>query len=113
MPANPLFRSDAYLKSCTATVMHARPEGIRLDQTIFYPTGGGQPGDSGLLRWKGGETRITEARKWRAEGEPEDINHIVAEGTPLPAPGDEVELVLDWERRYAHMRMHTCLHLLS
>src|ERR1700735_3818273 len=108
MPANTLFKTDAYLKTTTATVTHAGPEGIRLNQSIFYPTGGGQPGDTGILRWNGGEARITDTRKWRAEGEPEDINHILAEETPLPSPGAEVELVLDWDRRYAHMRMHTC-----
>jgi len=113
MPAEPLFKADAYLKTATATVAHAGPEGLRLDRTIFYPTGGGQPGDTGLLRWNGGEAKITDTRKFRAEGQPEDILHILAEGSTLPAPGIEVEIALDWERRHAHMRMHTCLHLLS
>lgn len=113
MPAEPLFRTDAYLKNSGAAVTYAGPDGIRLDRTIFYPTGGGQPGDSGILRWPGGEARVAEARKWRAEGEPEDINHIMAEGSALPAPGTPVEMFIDWPRRYAHMRMHTCLHLLS
>jgi misacylated tRNA(Ala) deacylase len=113
MPAEPLFRTDAYLKTASATVTYAGPDGIRLDRTIFYPTGGGQPGDTGLLRWDGGQARIADTRKYRAEGEPEDVLHILAEGSALPAPGAPVELTLDWDRRFAHMRMHTCLHLLS
>jgi len=113
MPAEALFRADPYLKHATATVTFAGPEGIRLDRSIFYPTGGGQPGDTGLMKWQGGEARIADTRKYRAENEPEDILHILAEGSALPAPGTQVELLLDWERRYAHMRMHSCLHLLS
>jgi misacylated tRNA(Ala) deacylase len=113
MPAEPLFRTDAYLKASNATVTHAGPDGIRLDRSLFYPTGGGQPGDTGLLRWSGGEARLTDTRKYRTENEPEDILHIIAEGTVMPASGTPVEMQLDWDRRYALMRMHTCLHLLS
>jgi len=113
MPAETLFRTDAYLKDCKAMVAYATPQGIRLDRTVFYATSGGQPGDTGMMKWNGGEAKIIDTRKYRAEGEPEDILHILAEGSPLPAPGDQVEVALDWERRYAHMRMHTCLHLLS
>ena len=113
MPANPLFRDDAYLKSTQATVTHSSPTGLRLNQSIFYPTGGGQPGDTGILRWDGGEILLTDTRKYRAENEPEDILHVFAEGAALPAPETPVEIILDWERRYAHMRMHTCMHLLS
>ena len=113
MPAEALFRTDAYLRTCTAKVVHSGPDGIRLDRTICYAAGGGQPGDSGLMRWNGGEARILDTRKFRAEGEPEDIAHMLAESSPRPEPGAEVEIVLDWERRHAHMRMHTCLHLLS
>jgi misacylated tRNA(Ala) deacylase len=113
MPAELLFRTDAYLKSSKAKVVSSGPDGIRLDRTIFYATSGGQPGDTGLMRWNDGEAKIADTRKLRSEVQPEDINHIIAEGSPLPAPGDEVEVTLDWDRRYAHMRMHTCLHLLS
>jgi misacylated tRNA(Ala) deacylase len=113
MPAEALFKTDAYMKTCAATVMHAGPEGIRLDRTIFYPTGGGQPGDTGIMKWADGEAVIIDTRKYRAEGEPEDILHILAEGSALPAPGTAVEISLDWNRRYAHMRMHSCMHLLS
>ncbi len=113
MPTEPLFRNDAYLKSTTAKVTYAGPDGIRLDQTIFYPLGGGQPGDTGILRWQGGEARIADTKKFRAEGQPDDIIHVLTDSTALPAIGAPIELTLDWERRHAHMRMHTCLHLLS
>jgi misacylated tRNA(Ala) deacylase len=113
MAAEALFRADAYLKSCTAKVIHSGPDGIRLDRTICYANGGGQPGDTGIVRWNGGEARILDTRKFRAEGVAEDISHILGEDSPPPPPGSEVEIVLDWERRHALMRMHTCLHLLS
>lgn len=104
-----LFRDDAYLKSCSATVLAADEAGIVLDRTVFYPTGGGQPGDSGWLRWEGGETRIVEARK--GDG-PDAVLHIAEEDSALPPPGAEVEAEIDWDRRHRHMRMHTAMHLL-
>jgi misacylated tRNA(Ala) deacylase len=105
-----LFRDDAYLRSCTARVTAADERGIRLDRTVFYPQGGGQPGDSGVLRLADGRTiAILDTRK--GEGIDEPI-HIPAPGTPLPAPGDEVSAEIDWERRHRLMRMHSCLHLL-
>ncbi|MEC9346842.1 MAG: alanyl-tRNA editing protein [Pseudomonadota bacterium] len=107
-----LFRDDAYLKSCEATVLSVNDTGgIVLDRTVFYPTGGGQPGDSGSLRLADGSTvRIATAVK--GEG-PDEVVHVPAEGETAPAPGTKVIATLDWERRHAHMRMHTCLHLLS
>ena len=105
-----LFRDDAYLKSCDAEVVSAGPEGIRLDRTIFYPEGGGQPGDSGVLRFADGrELRIADTRKGDDHN---DTLLIPAEGEALPEVGGKVTAELDWERRYRHMRMHTCLHLL-
>lgn len=104
-----IFRDDAYRRSCRATVLAAEPDGIRLDRTVFYPTGGGQPGDLGVLRWTDGEVRIVDARK--GEG-PDEVVHVPAEGAELPVPGTEVEAEIDWERRHRLMRMHTCLHLL-
>ncbi len=105
-----LFRDDAYLKSCEAAVVSAGPEGIRLDRTVFYPEGGGQPGDSGLLRLADGPAlRIADTRKGDSH---EDTLLIPAEGEALPDAGAKVTAELDWERRYKHMRMHTCLHLL-
>jgi misacylated tRNA(Ala) deacylase len=105
-----LFREDAYARSCPARVTAADERGIRLDRTVFYPTGGGQPGDSGVLRLASGETiAILDTVKGEAADE---VIHIPAPGAPLPAPGTEVTAELDWGRRYRLMRMHSCLHLL-
>src|SRR6266851_962580 len=105
-----LFRSDAYFRSCPARVTAADDRGIRLDRTVFYPTGGGQPGDSGVLRLGSGETiAILDTVKGEAADE---VVHIPAPGAPLPAPDTEVTAELDWGRRYRLMRMHSCLHLL-
>lgn len=104
-----LFRDDPYLRSCTARVLAADVAGIRLDRTVFYPEGGGQPGDSGSLTTaEGAVLRIVDARKGEAGDE---VLHIPEEGAALPAPGSEVTLEIDWERRHRLMRMHTCLHL--
>jgi misacylated tRNA(Ala) deacylase len=104
-----LFRADAYLESCAATVVAAGPDGIMLDRTVFYPTGGGQPGDAGALRFAGGSCPIATAVK----GEGETVLHVPAEGAPLPAVGDAVEAVIDGATRARHRRVHTALHLLS
>jgi len=106
----PLFRDDAYLRACTAQVVSADANGIVLDRTVFYPRGGGQPGDAGVLRGTGdAETRIVDTIK----GEDDAIVHLPQDGAALPEPGAEVEAVIDWDRRYRHMRMHTCLHLVG
>jgi misacylated tRNA(Ala) deacylase len=107
-----LFRSDAYAQSATAHVVAADAQGVRFDRTIFYPLGGGQPGDIGFLRWSGGETPIRDTRKWKFSEMPEDVAHVVSVDAILPPIGTEIEIILDWPRRYAHMRMHTCMHLL-
>jgi misacylated tRNA(Ala) deacylase len=105
-----LFRDDAYLRLCTARVIAADEKAIRLDRTIFYPLGGGQPGDRGTLRLADGSViSITETRKGET---PDDVLHLVAPGTTPPAPGATVEVEIDWDYRYRLMRMHTCLHLL-
>jgi misacylated tRNA(Ala) deacylase len=104
-----LFRDDPYLKSCAATVTAADGNGIVLDRTVFYPTGGGQPGDTGVLRWDGGAVRIVDTVK--GDG-PDEVLHVPEAGAALPAPGTAVEAVLDWDRRHRHMRMHTAMHLL-
>jgi misacylated tRNA(Ala) deacylase len=80
-----------------------------LDRTVFYATGGGQPGDSGTLVWEGGEMAVAVAVK----GEGGGIVHVAGEGAALPPVGAEVVARLDWERRHRHMRVHTGLHLLS
>lgn len=105
----PIFRHDAYARSCTATVIGVDERGVRLDRTVFYPTGGGQPGDTGVLRFDGGSVRVTDTLK--GDG-PDDSIHVPEAGAPLPAVGTVVEAEIDWERRYRHMRMHTALHLL-
>jgi misacylated tRNA(Ala) deacylase len=104
-----IYRDDAYCRSCEATVLSAGAEGIRLDRTVFYPMGGGQPGDAGVLRWAGGEARIVDTRK--GEGQ-DEVVHIPAEDAVLPEAGTKVEAEVDWERRHRLMRMHSCLHLL-
>ena len=103
-----LFRDDSYLKSCSATVTGQGEQCVFVDQTVFYPLGGGQPGDTGTMRWDGGEVRLVDTRY--VDG---NIGHIVEEGATLPTPGTTVELTLDWDRRYRHMRMHTAMHLLG
>jgi misacylated tRNA(Ala) deacylase len=105
-----LFRDDAYLRMCEARVLSATEQGIVLDRTVFYPTGGGQPGDTGVLRWTGGQVRIIDTRKGDA---PDTVKHLPEPGSVLPKPGDGVSAEIDWDRRYAHMRIHTCLHVLS
>jgi misacylated tRNA(Ala) deacylase len=105
-----IFREDAYRRSCEATVTHVDERGIRLDRTVFYATGGGQPGDSGVLRLADGRT-VAIADTLKGEG-PDDVIHVPEAGAVSPAVGDKVTAELDWDRRYRHMRMHTCLHLL-
>ncbi|PTX48542.1 Ala-tRNA(Pro) hydrolase [Gemmobacter caeni] len=105
-----LFREDAYLRDAPAQVLAHTPEGgIVLDASIFYPTGGGQPGDSGRLEWQGGTLDIATAVKVG----PAQIALVAAEPRPLPPVGTSLRQYLDWERRHRHMRVHTALHLLS
>lgn len=105
-----LYREDAYLAQAEARVVAHTPEGgVVLDRTIFYPTGGGQPGDSGRLDWGRGVLRV--ATSVKAEGE--QIALVPAELQTLPPIGTVLCQHLDWERRHRHMRMHTALHLLS
>jgi misacylated tRNA(Ala) deacylase len=104
-----LFREDPYLRRCETTVTAADERGIRLGATVFYPAGGGQPGDTGTLRFAGGEVVIADTVK--GDG-PDEVIHVPAPGASLPAPGTAVIAEIDWERRHRHMRFHTCLHLL-
>ncbi len=106
----PLFRSNAYTQSCTATVLDVVGQGIILDQTVFYAAGGGQPGDVGWLRLTDGtDLPVCDTRKGE---DPEQIVHLLAEGVTPPAVGSVLTAELDWQRRHRHMRMHTALHLL-
>ncbi len=106
----PLFRDDAYLRDAVGTVTTLTEEGgIVLDQSIFYPTSGGQPGDSGRLTWDGGAIEIATSVK----GDGDQIVLVPAEPSALPPEGTQVTQTLNWERRHRHMRVHTALHLLS
>lgn len=105
-----LFRADAYLKECSAQVTKADVRGICVDRTVFYPTGGGQPGDTGvLMRSDGSQVAVTDARKDRETG---DHLHVLAPDAPAVGIGEHYVLRIDWERRYRLMRMHSCMHLL-
>jgi misacylated tRNA(Ala) deacylase len=109
----PLFLDDSYLRQATARVVAADERGVVLDRTNLYARSGGQPGDSGTMRWDGGEAAIAEAIKGEAlTGQPGAILHTLAPGAATPPVGAEVTLDLDWARRHLHMRMHTTLHLL-
>jgi misacylated tRNA(Ala) deacylase len=111
MPTDLLFRDDPYLKSTQATVLAVNDRrGIVLDRTVFYATGGGQPGDIGKLARASGEIAIATTVYGDTKA---DIVHVPGEAEPLPEPGETLTAVLDWERRYQHMRIHTALHLLS
>ncbi len=106
-----LFRDDAYLTECEATVREINDRGgIVLDRTVFYPTGGGQPGDSGeLVRADGTRVRIATTVKDRETGE---IIHVPDEGQELPEPGETVTARIDSELRRRRMRVHTAMHLM-
>ncbi len=105
-----LFRTDPYLRDAEARVIaHTAEGGIILDRSVFYPTSGGQPGDSGRLDWADGSIAIATAVK--ADGGM--IALVPAEALPMPPPGTTVRQTLDWDRRHRLMRMHTALHLLS
>jgi misacylated tRNA(Ala) deacylase len=104
-----LFREDSYLKECDATTIAVDHNAIILDRTIFYPMGGGQPGDTGIINWDTGSAIVLDTR-YDDNG---TIRHIVEEDITLPPPGEEVRAKIDWDRRYRHMRMHTALHLLG
>jgi misacylated tRNA(Ala) deacylase len=105
-----LFREDPYARSCATTVTALDARGIRLAQTVFYPAGGGQPGDTGVLRLADGSTvAIVDTQKGDGSGE---VIHVPAADAPLPRPSAAVTAQIDWARRHRHMRFHTCLHLL-
>lgn len=105
-----IFRDDAYARTCEATVTAVDGDGIRLDRTVFYSTGGGQPGDTGELKTVDGRSvAIADTRKHPHTGE---HLHVPADGALNLRPGETVSAEIDWQRRHRHMRMHTCLHLL-
>lgn len=105
-----LFRQDAYLRHCESLVSGHTDEGaILVDKTVFYPVGGGQPGDAGFIQWDGGRLAIATAVKLSGGW----VGLIPAEPIAMPPSGALISQVLDWDRRHRHMRIHTALHLLS
>ena len=105
-----VFRQDACARSCEARITAVDDEGVRLDRTVFYPMGGGQPGDSGVLVLGDGTTiRVVDTRKGEA---PDEIVHVPEVPVSPAAVGSEVTARIDWDRRHRFMRIHTCLHLL-
>ncbi len=108
-----LFREDATLRECSATVLALSEGGVILDRSVFYPLGGGQAGDAGVLRLADGRGLvIAEARK--SKEHPGTVLHLLAPDADasLLAPGTAVTAQIDWPRRHAHMRFHTATHLL-
>ena len=118
MPTDCLFRDDSYLQECQARVLALTEQGgIVLDRTVFYASSGGQPGDSGTLTAPDG-TRIAIDTAVYTDAAKTEIAHVLAKDSPAassPAlkPGDTVTASIDWDKRYARMRMHTALHPLA
>ena len=104
-----LYLADSRLGAMRARVLASLPGGVVLDRTVFYARSGGQPGDVGVLRWDGGEARVTDTLK----GEGEAILHVLSPESALPPVGADVAGEIEWERRHRLMRAHTSLHLLS
>ncbi|MCP5417193.1 MAG: alanyl-tRNA editing protein [Chromatiaceae bacterium] len=105
-----LFRSDGYLASCPARVTEVDDRGVQFDQTVFYPLSGGQPGDTGrIVRSDGSLLTVIDTLKDKETGE---HIHLLQDDGESPIIGEQVELLVDWERRYRLMRMHSCMHLL-
>jgi len=101
-----LFRNNSYLKEHDVTITEVTSDGLVFDKTIFYPEGGGQPGDEGFLTIGDNKTRILGTKYINQK-----LVHLVEETQDFKK-NDKVKLELDWSRRYSHMRVHTCLHLL-
>ena len=107
-----LFRDDPYQPSASAEVIDLTEHGIILDQTVFYAMGGGQPGDVGTMTLADGRTIAISNTVWNDEAKTQ-VAHVVSPEGLQPTIGDRVEIALDWPRRYARMKVHTALHLLS
>jgi misacylated tRNA(Ala) deacylase len=113
MPTECLFRDDSYLKSCSARVVALTEQGgIVLDRTVFYANSGGQPGDTGALTTADG-MHIAIDNAIYTDAFKSEVAHVPSPGVPALKVGDAVTAAIDWDRRYARMRMHTALHLLS
>ena len=103
-----LCAHDAYLSVTDATVTDSGEDGVVLDRTVFYARGGGQPGDTGTIRWEGGAVRVDDTVKRGG-----DVVHVLESGGAAPPTGAAVVAEIDWERRHRLMRTHTALHALS
>jgi misacylated tRNA(Ala) deacylase len=101
-----LFRNNSYLKEHNATICEIVPDGLILDQTIFYPEGGGQPGDEGLIKLKDKTIKIIGTKYIN-----NSLVHLTENINDFNK-NDEISLILDWSKRYSYMQTHTCLHLL-
>jgi len=101
-----LFRNDSYLKELDVIISDITPEGLIFDKTIFYPEGGGQPGDEGFVTSDENKMRVLGTKYINQK-----LVHLVEETQDFKK-NDKVKLELDWSRRYSHMQVHTCLHLL-
>jgi len=113
MATDCLFRDDSYRQACDARVLAITEQGgLVLDRTVFYATSGGQPGDTGALITASG-ARIPIATAVYTDAAKTEIAHVPADGASAIAVGDTVTAAIDWDKRYARMRMHTALHLLS
>ena len=106
-----LFRDDAYATEFEAEVLSAAPGRVVLDRTLFYPEGGGQPGDTGTLTLADG--RVFPVSDTKKGDQPGTVAHVLADAAADIAPGIRLKGRIDWDRRHRLMRMHTCLHLLS
>ncbi len=105
------YYEDSYLRHLSAIVTSVDGEWVELDQTIFYPLGGGQPGDTGTFTTAAGETfRVLDTRRGESA---ERIRHQLDTADHGLSPGDKIDTEIDWERRLSHMRMHTSMHLLG
>ena len=102
-----IYWEDAYKKELEATVTHQEDNRIELDKTIFYPTGGGQPCDTGTLSANGASYNVTDVKK-----SGESIIHIL-DSNPAIQTGERLQCKIDWNRRYAHMRYHTAAHVVG
>lgn len=104
-----IFHKDAYARLCDASVISSANGRVVLDRTVFYPLGGGQPGDTGELVFAD-DTRIAVVNTVKGDGD--EIVHLLGDDAIEPAVGSRVTAAIDWPRRYMLMRYHTCLHLL-
>jgi len=104
-----LYTDDAYLASNDSIVESLENNEVVLESTVFYPVGGGQPGDTGTLSWENNQAEVINTYC----DDTGSIRHVLSENSSLPEIGQTITAAIDWERRYLHMRMHTGLHLLG